>query len=77
MYNADNVWSEFVSVLDTLAPDVRAAFLLHEIFEAGYDDIARLIGKPAETCRKHVEYARMHALACMNRMDKREKTLPQ
>lgn len=63
--NADRIWSEFMAALDTLAPDVRAAFLLHEIFEASYDDIARLIGQPAETCRGHVEYAREHALPRM------------
>lgn len=63
--NADRIWSEFMAALDTLAPDVRAAFLLHEIFEASYDDIARLIGQPAETCRDHVEYAREHALPRM------------
>jgi DNA-directed RNA polymerase specialized sigma24 family protein len=63
--NADRIWSEFMAALDALAPDVRAAFLLHEIFETNYDDIARLIGQPAETCRGHVEYAREHALPRM------------
>lgn len=63
--SADRIWSEFMAALDTLAPDVRAAFLLHEIFETNYDDIARLIGQPADTCRSHVEYAREHALSRM------------
>lgn len=58
---ADRVWSEFMAALDVLAPQVRAAYLLHEVFEAGYDDIARLIGQPAQVCRGHVEYARAHA----------------
>lgn len=59
---ADRVWSEFMALLNGLAPDMRAAFVLHEIFEAGYDDIAGLIGLPAEVCRRHVEHAREHAL---------------
>ncbi|KRA17375.1 MULTISPECIES: sigma factor-like helix-turn-helix DNA-binding protein [unclassified Lysobacter] len=59
--NVDRVWSEFRAALNLLAPEVRAAFLLHEVFEAGYDDIARLIGQPAQVCRSHVEYARAHA----------------
>ncbi|MBF6022591.1 sigma factor-like helix-turn-helix DNA-binding protein [Lysobacter niastensis] len=63
--NAERIWFEFMAALDTLAPDARAAFLLHEIFEASYDDIARLIGQPVDTCRLHVEYARQHALARM------------
>lgn len=58
--DVDRIWSEFLAALDVLAPQVRAAFLLHEVFEAGYDDIARLIGEPARVCRGHVEYARAH-----------------
>lgn len=64
---ADRIWSEFMAALAALEPDVRAAFVLHEIFEAGYEDIARLIGQPAHTCRQHVEYAREHALAMLPR----------
>lgn len=60
--SADRVWYLFTAVLDRLAPEVRVAFLLHEVFEASYDDIARLIGQPADACRAHVEYAREHAL---------------
>jgi DNA-directed RNA polymerase specialized sigma24 family protein len=71
--SADRVWSEFMAALDALAPDVRAAFLLHEIFEASYDDIARLIGEPADTCRNHVEHAREHALARMHSLGNQEK----
>lgn len=71
--NADRIWSEFMATLDALAPDARAAFLLHEVFEASYDDIARLIGQPADTCRAHVEYARKHALARMQPPGKQAK----
>lgn len=55
---ADNVWREFLCALDRLPPDVRVAFLLHEIFEASYEEIAGLIGLPSDICRRNVESAR-------------------
>ncbi|MGO1070729.1 sigma factor-like helix-turn-helix DNA-binding protein [Lysobacter sp. CA199] len=63
--NVDRIWSEFMVTLDALPPQVRAAFLLHEVFEAGYDDIARLIGQPTQVCRDHVDQARALALSRM------------
>lgn len=75
--NADRIWFEFMAALDALAPDARAAFLLHEIFEASYGDIARLIGQPADTCRTHVEYAREHALARMQPPARQAKARPR
>ncbi|MDR7097865.1 RNA polymerase sigma-70 factor (ECF subfamily) [Lysobacter niabensis] len=75
--SVERVWSEFMSALDALAPDVRAAFLLHEVFEAGYDDIASLIGQPADTCRTHVEYAREHALSRMRPPGRQAKAQTQ
>ena len=75
--NADRIWSEFMAALDALAPDARAAFLLHEIFETSYDDIAKLIGQPADTCRTHVESAREQALARLRPPGKQAKAPPQ
>jgi len=75
--SADCVWSEFLSVMDTLAPDICVAFLLHEVFDASYDSIARLTGDPPETCREQVEHARKHALTCMHRICKRESAMLQ
>lgn len=69
---ADRVWSEFLVALDTMAPDIRAAYLLHEVFEASYEEIARLIGEPADTCRAHVECAREYALAHMQPLSAKE-----
>ncbi|UNK47917.1 hypothetical protein MNR01_08935 [Lysobacter sp. S4-A87] len=74
---ADRIWSVFISALDGLEPDVRAAFLLHEVFEASYDEIARLIGEPADTCRAHVEYAREHTLTYLQPMCDKKKAPPQ
>ena len=67
---ADRVWTEFMAALDTMAPETRAAFLLHEVFEASYDEIARLIGLPADICRSRIEHAR--ASARMQRPGKKD-----
>lgn len=59
-----------MAALDAMAPETRAAFLLHEVFEASYDEIARLIGLPADTCRSRIEHAR--ASARMQRPGKKD-----
>lgn len=66
--NAERVWFEFLAVLQALAPEAQAAFVLHEVFETSYVDIARLIGQPADLCRLHVEQARAHAQALRLRL---------
>lgn len=48
----------FLLVLERLAPEERAAFLLHDVFETGYADIAGLLGKSEATCRQMVARAR-------------------
>jgi RNA polymerase sigma-70 factor (ECF subfamily) len=59
--NAERVWLEFLAALRSLAPEAQAAFVLHEVFETSYVDIAELIGQPEDVCRAHVERARIHA----------------
>jgi len=48
----------FLALLERLAPEERAAFLLHEVFDSGYDDIARILGKSESACRQIVSRAR-------------------
>ena len=48
----------FLTVLERLAPDARAAFLLHEVFEADYAQIARILDKTEAACRKIVQRAK-------------------
>jgi RNA polymerase sigma-70 factor (ECF subfamily) len=48
----------FLVVLERLAPEERAAFLLHEVFESGYDEIAGILGKSQAACRQLVSRAR-------------------
>ncbi len=47
----------FLAVLERLAPEERAAFLLHEMFDSGYDDIAKILGKSEAACRQIVSRA--------------------
>lgn len=58
---SDQVWRQFKAVLDGLAPEVRAAFLLHDCFGLDPDDIAILIGQPVDACRHMVDVARRSA----------------
>jgi RNA polymerase sigma-70 factor (ECF subfamily) len=48
----------FLVVLEQLEPDERAAFLLHEVFETGYAEIAEILGKSEAACRQIVSRAR-------------------
>ena len=48
----------FLVVLERLAPDERAAFLLHDVFESEYGEIARILGKSQAACRQIVSRAR-------------------
>jgi RNA polymerase sigma-70 factor, ECF subfamily len=41
-----------------LAPEERAAFLLHEVFDCDYAEIARILGKSAAACRQTVHRGR-------------------
>jgi RNA polymerase sigma-70 factor (ECF subfamily) len=48
----------FLIVLERLAPEARAAFLLHEVFDVGYAEIARILDKSEAACRQVVHRAR-------------------
>jgi RNA polymerase sigma-70 factor (ECF subfamily) len=48
----------FLAVLERLAPEERAAFLLHDLFDSDYGDIAQSLGKSEAACRQIVSRAR-------------------
>lgn len=48
----------FLTVLERLAPEARAAFLLHEVLDVDYAEIARILGKTEAACRQIVHRAR-------------------
>jgi RNA polymerase sigma-70 factor (ECF subfamily) len=55
---ADDVSVAFLLMLERLAPEARAAFLLREVFDAEYDELASAIGKSEAACRQLVHRAR-------------------
>lgn len=48
----------FLTVLERLAPEARAAFLLHEVLDADYGEIASILGKTEAACRQIVHRAK-------------------
>lgn len=55
---ADDISVAFLALLERLAPEARAAFLLREVFDADYDEVARTIGKSEAACRQLVHRAK-------------------
>lgn len=47
----------YLLLLDRLKPVERAAYVLREVFELGYDEIAPMLGKTAVACRQIVSRA--------------------
>lgn len=59
LHELDNdVSVAFLLVLERLSPDARAAFLLREVFDEDYPEIARAIGKSEAACRQLVHRAK-------------------
>jgi RNA polymerase sigma-70 factor (ECF subfamily) len=48
----------FMVLLERLAPEERAAFLLHDVFDCGYQEIASMLGKSEAASRQIVHRAR-------------------
>jgi RNA polymerase sigma-70 factor, ECF subfamily len=47
-----------LTLLETLAPEERAAFLLHDVFDVDYDRIAGILGRNEAACRQMIHRAR-------------------
>ncbi len=56
---ASDLSMAFLVLLEKLGPEERAAFLLREVFDAGYPEIARVLGKSQAACRQLVHRARV------------------
>jgi|SRR5579859_3579698 len=59
----------FLLLLERLTPVERAAFLLHDVFGYGYEELVRIVDKSEATCRQIVHRARMHITANRPRFD--------
>jgi RNA polymerase sigma-70 factor (ECF subfamily) len=57
---ADSLSMAFLVLLESLSPVERAVFLLREVFDYGYDQIAAIVGKSEENCRQIAVRARRH-----------------
>lgn len=55
---ADDVSVAFLYMLERLSPDARAAFLMRDVFDADYEDIAQTLGKTPAAVRQLVRRAR-------------------
>jgi RNA polymerase sigma-70 factor (ECF subfamily) len=55
---ADNLSMAFMTLLERLSPVERAAFLLRDVFEVSYEEIARIAGKNETACRQLIHRAR-------------------
>jgi RNA polymerase sigma-70 factor (ECF subfamily) len=60
---AESVSIAMLTVLETLAPTERAVFVLREVFEVPYGEIAEAVGKSAATVRQIARRAREHVAA--------------
>jgi RNA polymerase sigma-70 factor (ECF subfamily) len=66
---AESLSLAFLVVLETLSPVERAVFLLREVFEFGYDEIAAIVGRNEANCRQIALRARRHVEARRPRFD--------
>ncbi|MBB2741050.1 UNVERIFIED_ORG: RNA polymerase sigma-70 factor (ECF subfamily) [Microbispora rosea subsp. rosea] len=60
---ADSVSMAMLLVLETLAPTERAVFVLREVFDLDYDEIAEAVGKSQAAVRQIAHRARAHVAA--------------
>ncbi|WP_405793709.1 RNA polymerase sigma-70 factor [Streptomyces sp. NBC_01506] len=60
---AESVSIAMLTVLETLGPTERAVFVLREVFEMPYGEIAEAVGKSAATVRQIARRARDHVAA--------------
>ncbi|MEV0400567.1 RNA polymerase sigma-70 factor [Actinoallomurus sp. NPDC050550] len=60
---ADSVSMAMLLVLETLQPTERAVFVLREVFDLAYDEIAEAVGKSPAAVRQIAHRARAHVAA--------------
>jgi RNA polymerase sigma-70 factor (ECF subfamily) len=57
---ADSLSLAFLVLLESLSPEQRAAYLLHDVFDEPYDQIAEIVGTSAQNARQLAARARRH-----------------
>jgi RNA polymerase sigma-70 factor (ECF subfamily) len=66
---AESLSQAFLVLLESLSPVERAVFLLREIFEYDYSEIAEIVDRSEANCRQIVVRARKNVLARRPRFD--------
>jgi RNA polymerase sigma-70 factor (TIGR02957 family) len=57
---ADSLSLAFLVLLERLSPEQRAVFLLHDVFDYGYGEVAEIVGKSEDNARQLAARARRH-----------------
>jgi RNA polymerase sigma-70 factor (ECF subfamily) len=70
---ASNLSMAFMVLLERLSPVERAAFLLHDIFDCAYADVARIVGKTETASRQIIHRARERVRTDKPRFEADEK----
>jgi RNA polymerase sigma-70 factor (ECF subfamily) len=58
--DADSLSMAFLLLLERLSPTERAVFLLRDVFDYDYGEIAGIVGKTEDNCRQLARRARQH-----------------
>lgn len=66
---ADSLSLAFLVLLETLSPLERAVFVLREVFDYPFAEIARIVGRSEASCRQLAVRARRHVDARRHRFD--------
>jgi RNA polymerase sigma-70 factor, ECF subfamily len=66
---ADSLSLAFLHLLEKLAPVERAVFLLREVFDYPYEEIAAIVAKSPENCRQILARAHRHVQEGRRRFD--------
>jgi RNA polymerase sigma-70 factor (ECF subfamily) len=70
----DDVSIAFLALLEALTPEERAAFVLHDVLDDDYVDIAEALGKTEAACRQLVHRARERVTAKRRRFQIDDET---
>ena len=66
---ADSLSLAFLVVLESLTPEQRAAFLLHDVFDYGYGEVAEIVRTSEPNARQLASRARRHVHDAEPRFD--------
>ena len=70
---ADSLSLAFLVLLESLSPEQRAAFLLHDVFDYDYDRVSEIVGTSEQNARQLASRARRHVQDGRARFDASEE----